>query len=179
MPANEPEIDEAVDAALRAAGFEVVEVGLPGWNDAFEECISLMCGEGYTNNRRLLEQSPDDLGGDLRSFFMAVGSSVDAARHAQLLSGAAAWKQTVDEVLGRVEAIACPTLTIAPPRLDDFAGHALVANFTAPVNLAGNPALAVPVPRPGALPASLQLIGPHGSEEMLVAAGAAVESAVS
>ena len=43
-----------------------------------------------------------------------------------------------------------------------------------PFNLAGCPALAIPVPSRGRLPASLQLVGPPGSEEAIVAAGAAL-----
>jgi amidase len=43
--------------------------------------------------------------------------------------------------------------------------------------VAGLPALALPVPSTGALPASLQLIGPAGSEDRLLAVGAVVERA--
>jgi amidase len=46
------------------------------------------------------------------------------------------------------------------------------------VNLAGLPALALPVPAGGPLPASIQLIGPPGGEERLLAAGAVLEQAV-
>jgi Asp-tRNA(Asn)/Glu-tRNA(Gln) amidotransferase A subunit family amidase len=38
--------------------------------------------------------------------------------------------------------------------------------------------LAIPVPSGGRLPASLQLVGPHGGEEQLVALGAVIEAAV-
>jgi len=48
-----------------------------------------------------------------------------------------------------------------------------------PVNFAGVPALALPIPAGGGLPASLQLVGPWGGEERLLAAGAVVEAAVS
>jgi aspartyl-tRNA(Asn)/glutamyl-tRNA(Gln) amidotransferase subunit A len=54
--------------------------------------------------------------------------------------------------------------------------------FTSPVNAAGVPSLAlpVPVPRPdaGPIPASVQLLGPQGSEERLLAAGAVLEQAI-
>jgi amidase len=43
------------------------------------------------------------------------------------------------------------------------------------VNLAGLPALALPVPAGHPLPASLQLVGPAGSEERLLATGAVLE----
>jgi amidase len=45
--------------------------------------------------------------------------------------------------------------------------------------LAGLPALALPVPGgPAGLPASLQLIGPPGSEEQLLALGRRIETAL-
>ncbi len=53
-----------------------------------------------------------------------------------------------------------------------------MARCTLPVNLAGVPALALPVPSTEALPASIQLIGRHGGEESLLAAGIVLEAAV-
>jgi len=48
-----------------------------------------------------------------------------------------------------------------------------------PANLAGLPALALPVPGgPAGLPASLQLIGPPGSEEQLITLARLIETAV-
>ena len=70
-----------------------------------------------------------------------------------------------------------PTLTIFPPHLDE-GDDLLVSRCTLPVNLAGVPALALPVPAAGPLPASMQLIGPPHSEERLLAAGALVEAAI-
>ena len=53
-----------------------------------------------------------------------------------------------------------------------------IRGLTSPINLAGVPALALPVPTGGPLPASIQLIGPAGGEESLLAAGAILEQAV-
>ena len=53
-----------------------------------------------------------------------------------------------------------------------------IRGLTSPVNLAGVPALALPVPTGGPLPASIQLIGPDGAEERLLAAGAVLEQAM-
>jgi len=51
--------------------------------------------------------------------------------------------------------------------------------LTVPANLAGLPALALPVPGgPAGLPASLQLIGPPGGEEQLIALGRVIEAAI-
>jgi Asp-tRNA(Asn)/Glu-tRNA(Gln) amidotransferase A subunit family amidase len=51
--------------------------------------------------------------------------------------------------------------------------------LTAPANLAGLPALSLPIPGgPAGLPASLQLIGPPGGEEQLIALGHIIEVAI-
>ena len=67
-------------------------------------------------------------------------------------------------------------VAIFPAKVADpeVGGH---TRCTAPINLAGLPALALPVPSSHGLPAGLQLIGPPGSEELLLATGAVIEAA--
>ena len=78
--------------------------------------------------------------------------------------------------LDRHPFLAMPTLAGPPPRLGER-GMPLTV-LTIPANLAW-PALALPVPRgPAGLPASLQLIGPPGSEEQLIALGRVIEAAL-
>jgi amidase len=77
-----------------------------------------------------------------------------------------------------------PTLNTLPPRLPFFgrsaAFEALVLDVqnTEPANLAGNPALAIPIPVHGKKVevTSLQLVGPHFSEAELLNAGRILES---
>jgi Asp-tRNA(Asn)/Glu-tRNA(Gln) amidotransferase A subunit family amidase len=45
------------------------------------------------------------------------------------------------------------------------------------VNHAGHPSLALPVPTGGRFPASVQLVGPDGSEPELCATGSVLEAA--
>src|SRR5487761_528734 len=74
-----------------------------------------------------------------------------------------------EDVAGRLRAGAAVAAEEADAVADD-AEQMLTIRATLPVNLAGLPALSIPVPaRP--LPASLQLVGPAGSEERLVALG--------
>jgi amidase len=74
--------------------------------------------------------------------------------------------------------LALPTLLGAPPLIGG--PRISLTMLTMPANLAGLPALALPVPGgPAGLPASLQLIGPPGSEEQLVGLGRIIETAVS
>ena len=71
------------------------------------------------------------------------------------------------------------TLPLFPPPISGFPDELHMTTTTGPVNLAGIPGLALPVPTGGRLPASLQLIGPHNKEDLLLAAGKVVESAAS
>jgi Asp-tRNA(Asn)/Glu-tRNA(Gln) amidotransferase A subunit family amidase len=71
-----------------------------------------------------------------------------------------------------------PTLTGAPPLLGEHPRLSLTV-LTMPANLAGLPALALPVPGgPDGLPASLQLIGPPNGEEQLIAIARTIEAAI-
>ena len=75
-----------------------------------------------------------------------------------------------------MDLLVTPTITVFPPPLDG-GEELLMARCTLPVNLAGVPALSLPVPTEGPLPASAQLVGPAGSEELLLAAGRTIEAA--
>lgn len=76
-------------------------------------------------------------------------------------------------------------MPIFPPRLDEITADSLlplvieITKHVALFNAAGTPCTAQPVPtRQGQLPASLQLVGPLGGEELLLTTAQLVESAV-
>ncbi len=93
------------------------------------------------------------------------------------------WRAALAEVFSRVPLLALPTMPIFPPRIEDLAGDnsAVILDMTrhtSPFNLACTPCTAQPIPVAGsALPASLQLVGPPGGEELLASA-AVVERAM-
>src|SRR5262249_11346535 len=103
--------------------------------------------------------------------------------HAEFLASAhqaaEEWKRALRAVFERVELLVLPTLGVVPPEITAGGDDTVLAAATLPGNTAGVPALAMPVPTPGArVPASLQLIGPWDAEERLLAAAAVVEAAV-
>jgi Asp-tRNA(Asn)/Glu-tRNA(Gln) amidotransferase A subunit family amidase len=85
---------------------------------------------------------------------------------------------TRDALWRQVDLLATPTLLGFPPLLEDARSMHKYRGLTAAVNVAGLPALALPGPSTGPLPASLQLIGPANSEDRILAAGALIERAV-
>jgi amidase len=175
-PPADPLIDAAVDKALHDAEWPIVEMNVPEWDKATGDAGLLLMVEAWGSNQALVARDPDGIG-DLVRERLAMGASFDAVTIAAALSGQRAWKRTLAGLFEQVDFLVTPTLTIFPPALDD-GNDLLVARCTIPVNLAGVPALALPLPTRGPLPASIQLIGPEHSEERLLAAGAWLESAV-
>lgn len=87
------------------------------------------------------------------------------------------------ELIGDRGVAVCPVFPFAAPRLGwtvRWLGVATMSSFTTWVNLAGLPALTVPVGRSAGnrLPVGVQLVGAPGTEETLLAAGLVVQRAV-
>ena len=129
-----------------------------------------------TPTGRSWPRTRDGIGEDVRAR-LELGAAFDdaAVRHAWAVQRELT--AALQRAFAEVDFLVTPTLTIFPPPLED-GDDLLVARCTLPVNLAGVPALSLPVPSDGPFPASLQLIGPAGSEERLLAAGAVLEAAV-
>lgn len=170
-------IDAAVDTALRRAGIKVTETDLADWVAAREACGKILETEAVESNLALLSDpsrrallSPDVL------TRLAGGEAVTTAEVAAARAAQPRWRDAMVRALSTVELLALPTVPFFPPRLTDARGPQYTV-FTNPVNLAGFPALALPVPSPAGLPASLQLVGPPGSEALLLATGALIERA--
>jgi amidase len=172
----DPAVDAAVDAALASAGWEIVPVTLDRLGAAQAAALALLEAEAWASNRALAEAAPDRIGASVLARLRAGGeirpAALDAARQE-----AARWRTTLMSLWDRVELLALPTLLGFPPALGHARDMARIRGLTAAVNMAGVPALALPVPARESLPASVQLIGPAGSEERLLAAGAVLEQA--
>ena len=173
-PDADPAIDEAVDRALAAAEFEVVDIELPGFDPARGAAATILIAEAWRNDRHLLERR--DAIGDNVATMLEIGSAVSEEVLAEAEGARQRWRAELDEMFRRVEVIALPTAPILPPSLEG--DDTPLAFFTLAFNLSGSPALALPVPSSGPMPASLQLVGPHNREDVLLAAGKQVEAAV-
>jgi amidase len=172
----DPVIDAAIDAALQATGWEVVEVQLPEWDEANFACGLLLVAEAWETDGKLAESTPEKISDSVLER-LRMGRDLDTGTVSSARVEAEKWRKRLHEAFGDFELMATPTLTILPPRIVD-GEDLLMARCTLPVNLARVPALALPVQTEAELPASLQLIAPEGGEEQLVAAGFALESAL-
>jgi amidase len=175
LPNTDPEIDAAVDRALAEAELKVVDIDLPGWLKAFTDNGIILIVEAWQNDKHLLGK--EGLGEHVATR-IELGRGILSENVAQAEEGRGAWQQELAQAFERVEVIALPTMPMFPIPIDSDNEFDLTTG-TGSINLSGNPALALPVPTGGHLPASLQLVGPHNSEDRLLALGRVIESAVS
>jgi amidase len=174
----DPVIGDAVRAALRAAGLDVRPVTVPGLDAIIAASGIVLDAQAWQTNKSLLAAAPGLIGADVRERLLRA-AAITAAQLAAAQDTVASWRGTLDRLWQRVDLLAAPTLLGFPPLVEDAHSMFAIRGLTSPVNVAGLPALALPVPVAGPVPASLQLIGPAGSEDRLLAAGALVEQAVS
>jgi amidase len=178
-----PDIEAAIDAALQAAGFEIVPVSWDLLQPGVDAFAPIYFAEMYEADHSLVEAHPDGVGEDIAQTVGMADMFRPAAAEARLALDA--WRTQLFELFGRVEVLALPTLPIFPPRLDQINADTLlpmsieITHHVALFNTAGTPCTAQPVPVPGhRLPASLQLVGPLGSEELLLPTAQLVEDAL-
>jgi len=172
----DPLITAAIDRAVQLVGWDCRDLFVPGWDEATVQAGLLLVVEAWHADASLVEQDPESIGNDVRER-LRLGSSFDDGTVRAAWLAQRDWKATLERIFAEVDILVTPTLTIFPPRLED-GEDLLVSRCTLPVNLAGVPALSLPVPTAGPLPASIQLIGPAHSEGHLLAAGALLEEAV-
>ena len=150
---------------------------LPDWPIALAHTRELLDNEAAVANAALLADpaSYGKISAAVRTR-LELGAAVPAQQLRAAREFRPAWQAQLAALLDSVQVLALPTVAFFPPPLAE-AGQHNFTQLTAPVNLAGLPALALPVPTGRRLPASLQLIGPANSEELLLATGIAFEAA--
>jgi Asp-tRNA(Asn)/Glu-tRNA(Gln) amidotransferase A subunit family amidase len=203
LEGTEPRIDAAIDKALAKAGFQVVPLN-DGFRQKWEQAKwdgDAVAAAGAWISDKTFSQAQGVSARAKDAIF--IGSISYALAYREALGRRAGWQASLRKVFRKVDFIALPTLQTTPipiPRVLKGAileARVLELQNTVPVNFAGNPALAMPVPLRyvhfGRSPAlaipmplyfdsvpvtSLQLIGPPLSEAQLLNAGRLVEKAV-
>jgi amidase len=169
----DPAVDAAVDRALEAAGVAVTHVACYDFSAALYAAGLIIDSEGFRCNAYLMpylhQLSPHVRRNLERGARLTRADRAGADRTRDRVRGA------FRSLLADFPVLVLPTLTAQPPLLGER-GFALTM-LTAPANLAGLAALALPVPAKGGVIASLQVIGMD--EETVLAFARTVEAAVS
>jgi amidase len=184
LDGTDPAIDEAIDHALAMRKFKVIRLGKAfkeNWNQADKYGRIVATADGWLNGREYLNKKGVTA---TTKAGILLGELEYKNNYREALQVRARWRNTLRQVFKRVDFIALPTLQRMPPRLPFFGRstifEALVLDLqnTEAVSLAGNPAIAIPIPldvKHGGL-TSLQLVGPRLSEAQLVNAARLLET---
>ncbi|MHB1446585.1 MAG: amidase [Acidimicrobiales bacterium] len=177
-----PEIEGAIDAALRASGLEVVSLAWDAWDVGTNLFMAVFFAEMWEVDHELIESDPEEVGPDIHQAFGLVDLFRPGAEEAR--RAVAEWRKSLVDLFDRVEVLALPTIPIFPPTIESLANDPMpviieITRYASLLNVAGLPCIAKPVPVAGSrLPTSLQLVGPPNGEELLTATAAVMEAAV-
>jgi amidase len=185
IPGTDPAIDEAVDAALKRAGFQVVRLDprlAEGWDLAKKHGRIVALADGYESDHHLLNEKGVTF--TTKTAILLGKVEHNSKNYQEAMLYRPLWQRQLRQVLQNVDLIALPTLKSLPLKMPwigryaVFEARALEMQNTVPVNYAGNPAVAIPIPMEGKDPwvTSLQLIGPNKGEAELLNAARIVES---
>jgi len=178
LDGTSPAIDEAIDAALRAKGFQIIKLSdefKKEWETADKHGRVVAASSAWLSAKRY----EDKVGVTARTkATIFLGEIEHKTNYAKALAARPHWQSVLRETFKTVDLIALPTMQMLPPSFPMVGGTPLFEAYifgkqnTVGVNYAGNPALAVPVHvRRKRLPASLQLVGPPLGEAQLLNAG--------
>jgi amidase len=179
-------VDRAVDDALAATGFEVVNLSpefTEKWIQAQKDAATVAAVGSWLYDEKFKNESEVSI---RTKAVIALGGIQYKTGYPEALRKQAAWKSELRRVFNKVDFIALPTLKNLPPHLPLFGGtvafeaRVLALQNTQAVNFGGVPALAIPIPiAHRSIPVtSLQLVGPQFSEPALLNAGRLIEAAV-
>jgi Asp-tRNA(Asn)/Glu-tRNA(Gln) amidotransferase A subunit family amidase len=184
LSGTDPRIDQAIDHALNSGPFHVIVLGpafKAQWLQAKADGDAVAAAAVWLSDNQYLDKW--GVSGRTKGTILFGALNYPTA-YRQALSRRAAWQHTLRLIFRQVDFIAMPTINSRPPGVpfifnkSSLEARVLGDQNTAPVNFAGNPALAVPVPvNDKIIPVtSIQLVGPPGSEAALLNAGRIIEA---
>jgi amidase len=183
LDGTNPKIDEAIDKALSRAQFQVVKLGqrfTTEWGQAEKDGNTVAAAGAWISDRAYLARP----GVRPRTIAAIVlGRVLYPTQYRAALHRRAQWEHALSQIFKKVDYIALPTLQALPPAIPPIGkivlleARVLVMQNTVPVNFAGNPALAIPIPVDDkTVPVtSLQLVGARLNEAGLLNAGRLIE----
>lgn len=157
----QPEVRSRLEAALRlvsAAGCELVEVPWPEAEEVFAASTAIMFAEAAAVHRAEMARDATRYGQDVRAR-LVMGLALSAVTYLQARRARRRLRAEVLQALSRVDAVLGPTVGRVAPKVREARDPRLAAElvaFTRLANVAGVPALSLPVPGDG-LPVGLQI----------------------
>ncbi len=177
----DPEVLSLVGAAierLRDLGGEVTEVRIPGVEAASDTALPILLPEAAYHHSAWYPDRADDYSSGTRANIEA-GFNVPAVEYVRALQERRRLTETVNDALGRVDVLVCPTVaytaTVTDPNFEGGAEEYILRSV--PFDVTGHPALTIPAGNTSSrnLPAGLELISSHHAEAVAYRVAAAYE----
>lgn len=170
-----PEIERALDEALAIAEIKGNDVNLAGWSTAVQAARTIIRAEAWHTNASLVEANPSLIGKDVLER-LAFGREIAADRLAQAYRIRSRWVWTLTHAVSTYDILVCPTLLDVPPKLKEAPSWDLL-HATMPINLAGLPAISLPLRGWSHRYANIQLVAGPWRESSLIALARHIERA--
>ena len=191
-PAYNAQVDPEVGAALQqvadtlsSLGAEIVDVCVAGIEEGAEHWFTLTGVEAAIHHQEYYPAREDEYGPVFRSL-LEHGSSRSGKEVSRAYTARGRVRQVLRGAFTAMDALLCPSLAGPAPSLEEFPPQlvvpaeaiAPVVMYQAPFNFSGSPTISVPMGFSNTgLPLSLQLVGRHCEEALLVQIAAAYEQA--
>ena len=174
---------EAAVRALGTLGATVIDVRLPAVAEDLSARWIVTCGaEMLVGHADFFPSRMDDYGPALR-MVLELARATPAEEYARTHLLRQRFAGELETLFSQVDLFACPTIGIPAPAglsvLDPAVAQLMgkLMRFTAPFNFSGSPTISLPCGlRSDGVPASLQLVGRHFEETLLIRAAAAYEA---
>ena len=185
----DPEVAQAVLATVNVfkdLGADIREVKVSGIDyETLDSWFTICAAEALVAHAETYPSRADDYGPTFRSF-LEEGVKVTGADYVKAHIARQSVCRMIDDLWQDVDLLLCPSMSNVPVPLKDFSPHARLSRkgaasllrHTAPFDFSGSPTISVPCGfSSDGLPLSLQLVGRHSEEGIVMQAGHAYEQA--
>ncbi|MDI2028114.1 amidase [Saccharopolyspora sp. TS4A08] len=183
---TDPRIAELARTAVRADGLDIRDIRPGGLDGMLRAFGAIQFSEAHAVHAERVAEAPQLFTDDVLAILRQAGETA-GWQYVRALTEREQWRAEVGALLDQVDLLAMPTTCVAAPEVDqreiEVGGAPLpvrgpLIGLTRPWNLAGTPALSVPVGTVDGLPAGLQLVGSPGQEDRLFAVAERIGAAL-
>ena len=184
----DPEVASAlqeVAAILSGLGAEVIEVDVSGIEEGADYWYTLTGVEAAIHHSKYYPSRAGEYGPVFRSL-LEYGTSRSAGEVSRAYTARGRVKQILAKTFLNVDMLLCPSFAGPPPSVEDFPPQLMlepeavgpIVLYQAPFNFSGSPTISVPMGFSSTgLPLSLQLVGRHCEEALIIQMANAYEQA--
>jgi len=173
----DPEVERTTRAALavfQELGARLVDIALPGIEDANAACTTIIRSEALAFLGARCSNTPELFGPDVLERLRR-GEVFTGADMAQAIQRMYEFQQSLRAVFEQVDVIATPSVAVLPPRIDEseaLNAAGTLVRLTYPWSVGHLPAMSIPCGMSsGGLPIGIQLVAGHCGEARLFGIG--------